>query len=344
MGNESSLDHPKVGYHVLQVHPNSPGQRAGLISFFDFIVGADDVFFEREDSRFVEILKAKIGQPVKLIIYNTREEKSRDTILIPNEGWGGNGLAGISIRFCSFENAHEHVWHVLEVYPNSPASVAQLQPRTDYIVGTPELLFNDAEDFFTLINFNECKPIPLYVYSSITDDVRMVSIVPNSKWGGTGSLGCDVGYGILHRIPLPSVISKPFEGISAAIAPPGYIQAQRADDQPAILPTSSSLAPTSYDNSAKLLQQQQQFQQQQQSKPQQEFIPPSSQPKFDEFTVPQNDWQHQDVLHPFQQPFPASSAQKQDETSFQSTSPNLTPKQSPQPPPKNNEDLQEIKL
>lgn len=26
-------------------------------------------------------------------------------------------------------------------------------------------------------------------------------IVPNHEWGGNGSLGCDVGYGLLHRIP-----------------------------------------------------------------------------------------------------------------------------------------------
>jgi hypothetical protein len=25
--------------------------------------------------------------------------------------------------------------------------------------------------------------------------------VPNHEWGGEGSLGCDVGYGYLHRIP-----------------------------------------------------------------------------------------------------------------------------------------------
>ena len=27
--------------------------------------------------------------------------------------WGGQGLLGVSIRFCSFEGANENVWHVL---------------------------------------------------------------------------------------------------------------------------------------------------------------------------------------------------------------------------------------
>jgi hypothetical protein len=31
--------------------------------------------------------------------------------------------------------------------------------------------------------------------------VREVTITPNSSWGGEGSLGCDIGRGILHRLP-----------------------------------------------------------------------------------------------------------------------------------------------
>ena len=33
--------------------------------------------------------------------------------LCPNNRWGGEGLLGVSIRFCSFEGAEECVWHVL---------------------------------------------------------------------------------------------------------------------------------------------------------------------------------------------------------------------------------------
>ena len=41
--------------------------------------------------------------------------------------WGGQGLLGISIRFCSFEGANENVWHILEVKPTSPAEAAGLR-------------------------------------------------------------------------------------------------------------------------------------------------------------------------------------------------------------------------
>jgi len=46
------------------------------------------------------------------------------------------------------------------------------------------------------------KTIRLYVYNTLTEDVRIVAITPNKDWGGSGSLGCDIGYGYLHRIPL----------------------------------------------------------------------------------------------------------------------------------------------
>lgn len=31
---------------------------------------------------------------------------------------------------------------------------------------------------------------------------RETFIKPNSQWGGNGLLGCDIGYGYLHRIPI----------------------------------------------------------------------------------------------------------------------------------------------
>ena len=47
------------------------------------------------------------------------------------------------------------------------------------------------------------KTLPLYVYSSNTDSIRLVQLTPNRKWGGNNScLGCDIGTGYLHRIPM----------------------------------------------------------------------------------------------------------------------------------------------
>lgn len=203
MGNAQSEEGSKVelGYHVLQVQQGGPGEAAGLKSFFDFIISAQGVPLEKEDATFVDILKNNIGKPVTLTVYNTKTEKNRECVMIPSNTWGGAGLAGITIRFCSYEHINDHVWHVLDVSPNSPASRAGLETNTDYIVGTPDIIFNDSEDFFAMVSSNEGKAMALYVYSTLTDNIRAVHITPNSNWGGSGSLGCDVGYGYLHRIP-----------------------------------------------------------------------------------------------------------------------------------------------
>lgn len=55
---------------------------------------------------------------------------------------------------------------------------------------------------FTLIESSENKQLKLYVYNFEIDSVREVLLTPNSAWGGEGSLGCGIGYGYLHRIPI----------------------------------------------------------------------------------------------------------------------------------------------
>nr|6G8W_A Chain A, Golgi reassembly-stacking protein 1 [Homo sapiens]6G8W_B Chain B, Golgi reassembly-stacking protein 1 [Homo sapiens] len=96
--------------------------------------------------------------------------------------------------------ASEQVWHVLDVEPSSPAALAGLRPYTDYVVGSDQIL-QESEDFFTLIESHEGKPLKLMVYNSKSDSCREVTVTPNAAWGGEGSLGCGIGYGYLHRIP-----------------------------------------------------------------------------------------------------------------------------------------------
>ena len=47
------------------------------------------------------------------------------------------------------------------------------------------------------------KELRLWVYNYNFDKLREVVIIPNKSWGGEGSIGCGVGYGLLHRIPAP---------------------------------------------------------------------------------------------------------------------------------------------
>lgn len=114
-----------------------------------------------------------VERPIKMQLYSSKTLAVRETTVTPSNMWGGQGLLGVSIRFCSFEGANENVWHVLvsvligywnikkwheshkitfkhkllvwfddffffwvqEVEPNSPAALASLRAHTDYIIG-----------------------------------------------------------------------------------------------------------------------------------------------------------------------------------------------------------------
>uniref|UniRef100_A0A915L4R4 PDZ GRASP-type domain-containing protein n=1 Tax=Romanomermis culicivorax TaxID=13658 RepID=A0A915L4R4_ROMCU len=203
MGSGQSVEIPgggTEGYHVLRVQENSPGQRAGLEAFFDFIVAVGNQRLDKDNDVLKEILKQHVERPLELTVFNSKTQTVRQTQIVPSQCWGGQGLLGISIRFCSFEGASQNVWHVLDINPNSPASIAGLRANTDYILGAESVL-NDPDDLFTMVQANEGKPMKLFVYNVETDAVREISLTPNTGWGGEGSLGCDIGYGYLHRIP-----------------------------------------------------------------------------------------------------------------------------------------------
>lgn len=135
-----------------------------------------------------------------MLLYNTKTLSVRETTVTPSAEWGGQGLLGVSIRFGSSMRVNESVWHVLEVYPNSPGAVAGLRAYTDYIIGADTSVIQ-SEDLFSLIQSGEGKQLKLYVYNTDTDNCREVVLTPDCEWGGEGSLGCRIGYGYLHRIP-----------------------------------------------------------------------------------------------------------------------------------------------
>lgn len=203
MGGSSSFPIPgggTCGYHVLRVQEGSPGYHAGLEAFFDFIISIGDVRLEEDNDTIKEILLKNKDIPVKCAVYSSKTQICREVVLTPNSNWGGQGLLGVSIRYCSFDGANENVWHVLDVEPNSPAALAGLIPFTDYIIGSDAVL-NGRDDFYDLIENADGQSVKLYVYNVSSDSCREIRLCPNSKWGGTGLLGCDIGYGYLHRIP-----------------------------------------------------------------------------------------------------------------------------------------------
>ncbi|KAM7063073.1 Golgi reassembly-stacking protein 1 isoform 2-T2 [Molossus nigricans] len=187
MGLGASTEQPtetSEGFHLHGVQENSPAQQAGLEPYFDFITTIGHSRLNKETDTLRDLLKANVEKPVKLEVFNMKTMK--------------------------------------DVEPSSPASLAGLRPYTDYVIGSDQLL-QESEDFFTLIESHEGKPLKLMVYNSESDSCREVSVTPNAAWGGEGSLGCGVGYGYLHRIPIqpPNYHKKPPGALPPDTPPPG---------------------------------------------------------------------------------------------------------------------------
>jgi len=255
MGGAQSLQIPgggTEGYHVLRVQDGSPGQRAGLESFFDFIVAIGSTRLDQDNETLKDMLKLNVEREIKLTVYSSKTQTIRQLGIVPSQMWGGQGLLGVSIRFCSFEGANENVWHILEVHPNSPAFLAGLLSHSDYIIGADSVL-HESEDLFTLVEAHEGRQLKLYVYNTESDSCREVTITPNSQWGGEGSLGCGIGYGYLHRIPLRAVSPEPTStsatvGVEKTLPPAASGSIPAAPANPLELgaaPTIPTLPPTS---------------------------------------------------------------------------------------------------
>jgi len=67
----------------------------------------------QENDLLKDLLKANVEKPVKMEVYSTKTMRIRELEVVPSNMWGGQGLLGASVRFCSFQGANENVWHVL---------------------------------------------------------------------------------------------------------------------------------------------------------------------------------------------------------------------------------------
>ena len=109
---------------------------------------------------------------------------------------------GVTLQWTPLSST-EDVWHILDVIPDSPADNAGLLPYGDYIVGTPEGILHGEAGLGELVEDFLSRSLQLYVYNHEYAVTRLVTITPSRSWGGSGALGCVLGFGALHRLPLP---------------------------------------------------------------------------------------------------------------------------------------------
>ena len=233
MGNaESAAPEATYGYRVLGVQASSPASKVGLVSFFDFIVEANgEPLWDKEVSYFVGLIRDFQDKELPLRVYNCKDRSTREVCLIPTTSWAGEGRLGVAIRFDSYLDAADHMCHVLDVEPDSPAELAGLSPNgTDYLLGTAEIGFSDTDVLHDELRLHVDRTVEFYVYSSETDDVRVVVLLPNTQWGGSGSsiLGASVACGFLHRLPT-SCCGTTGHSSDVALRPGGALQGVGAE-------------------------------------------------------------------------------------------------------------------
>lgn len=64
-------------------------------------------------------------------------------------------MLGATIRYENMKEAHNHILVVQDVYLDSPAHDAGLEPFKDYIMGTREISFKNLEEFAKYVEVNE---------------------------------------------------------------------------------------------------------------------------------------------------------------------------------------------
>jgi len=217
-GSQSDLN---GGFRVFRISPNSPAEIAGLEVFFDFIVELDNEKVEPHQRLFFEKIRASENQECLITVYSVRTHLARQLKIVPRK-WGGVGLLGATVRYDNIDLQSNGGVRVLDVFPNSPAHQAGLVPFKDYLLGTAEVIFRDVDEFVDYVSGNLDKTLQVSVYNTDLEHTREISITPNTKWGGDGCLGCDIGMGLLHTIPLPRAASVSSASVEA-MSPPSAL-------------------------------------------------------------------------------------------------------------------------
>lgn len=133
-----------------------------------------------------------------LTVWNTLKQEMRDVKVRLRNDWGGEGVLGAKMGFEEVDEAALKSFHVTEVALGSPAAEAGLIPAEDYILTAAEHVIGDAEELATLALYS--AELKLAVYNKVKQTVREVVLKPNTTWGGSGALGCQIAEGLLHKI------------------------------------------------------------------------------------------------------------------------------------------------
>jgi hypothetical protein len=205
------------GWKVLAVAANSPASNLGIVPYFSVLTAIDGQRIQSDqEAALVPLIHEGHTQQFTFLQLSTL--RTTTVPITPRRGWGGEGLLGLMIRFDHFQNAHLEALHVLDVHHGSPAEKAGLRAHSDWILGTSRLAFKGYAQLDVFLAQHENREGTLLVFNKETFSVREVRMTPSTQWGGAGALGCDVGLGFLHQLPMDGQREVRYEAEEKAAA------------------------------------------------------------------------------------------------------------------------------
>ncbi|MCJ1294192.1 hypothetical protein MMC34_005749 [Xylographa carneopallida] len=193
---KSNVSHGAFGFRVLR----NKNHEIPIEPWYDFVIGINGRQIDDPDPNlFATEVRNCAGSTVTLTLWNAKGQRLRDMhIPVPTP----SPTLGITLQWTPLATTDD-VWHVLDIIPDSPADSAGLLPYGDYIIGTPEGIVHGESGLGELVEDYLSRPLRLYVYNHEYAVTRLVTITPSRSWGGSGALGCVLGFGALHRLPVP---------------------------------------------------------------------------------------------------------------------------------------------
>ncbi|EPQ28646.1 uncharacterized protein PFL1_03949 [Pseudozyma flocculosa PF-1] len=85
-------------WHILEILEGSPAESAGLVPFGDFVIGWTGGTLKSEGD-FYELVEAHVDRALRLYVYNSDYDHTREVIIVPNREWGGEGLLGCGVGY-----------------------------------------------------------------------------------------------------------------------------------------------------------------------------------------------------------------------------------------------------
>ena len=187
MGGSES--HP--GYRVIEIHKDSPGEKAGLRLYLDFIVSINGTNLQDSQIPLQDLIKLNENCSITLGVMGLDSMSIREIIVTPSV-WEGEGLLGVNLRYEDASEALQNILHITQVFPCMPGSNAGLV-NGEYILGSKEAKIKDSSELRDIVMQN--GEITLVVYNKQTSGIRWVLLESVD-----GSIGLEIATGVLHRI------------------------------------------------------------------------------------------------------------------------------------------------